>query len=280
MNNILPIMNIRTEKQQIIDFLKNTFKKKHIQNVVIGLSGGIDSMTCLYLLSETLPSQNIFVLHLQYFKKNYDDLKKIVLSLGIPEKNFIVKSIKKPVNVLSNTTIFPDSVTSFIPASAPLKSALSESLSLVPPGKISLGNIMSRTRMIILFDFAKKYNALVCGTENRTEHYLGYFTRFGDAASDIEPIQHLYKTQVFQLATKSGVPQKYIDQKPTAGLWKGQTDENEFGFTYEEADQVLYGYFEKKLNISQLNKLGFQNAEKIIQKVKQNDFKHKVPYTL
>ncbi len=147
-----------------------------------------------------------------------------------------------------------------------------------PSDKVRIGNIMARTRMTILFDLAKKNNALVCGTENKSERLLGYFTRFGDAASDIEPISHLYKTQIYQLAKYLKVPKEVINAKPTAGLWSGQTDEGEFGFTYKEADQILYLYENKKMKIEEIEKLGFKNTEKIIKRVKDNQFKQEVPY--
>lgn len=237
------------EIKRIVLFLRNTFKKQHMNRAVIGLSGGIDSMVCYYLLKKVLPKKNIIAVYLPYQKytpKVY--LKQI--------KNLISISIRKPVDELKKT-IFSGGTES---------------------EKIMLGNIMARVRMIILFDFAKKHNALVCGTENKTEHLLGYFTRFGDAASDIEPISHLYKTQIRQLAKYLWVPKSIIDQHPTAGLWKGQTDEKEFGFSYEEADKVLYLYFEKKFSSRKIQKLGLENAEKIITFATQNAFKLKTPY--
>ena len=100
------------------------------------------------------------------------------------------------------------------------------------------GNIATRMRMILLYDLAKKYQALVLGTENRSEYLLGYYTRFGDEASDLAPIRELYKTQVKQLACYLKIPEKIINKTPTAGMWIGQTDEGEFGFTYKEADGI------------------------------------------
>ena len=142
------------------------------------------------------------------------------------------------------------------------------------------GNVLARTRMILLFDFAKKYDALVCGTENKSEKLLGYFTRFGDSASDIEPLTHLYKTQIYELAKYLKIPKEIIDEKPSAGLWDGQTDEGEFGYTYEEADQVLYQYFYKKKSIKQIKRLGFTNTGKIIKRYNNNLFKKETPYSL
>ncbi len=220
--------------------------EQKIENAVIGLSGGIDSAVSFYLLKRALPLKHIFPIHLSYFPSS------------------------KEANILTEQSIsIKDTVDTCI-----------KSLDINTHDTIRIGNIMARMRMIFLFDFAKKNNALVVGTENKSEHLLGYFTRFGDAASDIEPIQHLYKTQIFELAKYLGVPEEIIAAKPTANLWKGQTDEGEFGFTYQEADQVLYFYFEQKLTLEEITKKGFKNAEKIIKRVKDNEYKHKTPYTL
>ena len=133
--------------------------------------------------------------------------------------------------------------------------------------------------MITLFDNAKKNNALVIGTENRSEHFLGYFTRFGDAASDVEPIQYLYKTQVKRLAKYLELPQSIIDKAPSANLWKEQTDEGQFGFTYKQADPVLFLYFDKKNSAFSIERM-FSGASKIIEFAERNLFKLKVPYVI
>lgn len=135
--------------------------------------------------------------------------------------------------------------------------------------------------MILLYDLSKKYKALVVGTENKTESLLGYYTRFGDEASDIEPIIDLYKTQVKQLAKYLQIPEKIINQAPTAGMWKGQTDEGELGFTYEDADKILFLYTKGK-NIKDLIKEGFDKkvVDLVINKLLDNKFKKEVPYQL
>jgi NAD+ synthase len=196
--------------------LKRTFAEQQIKQAVIGLSEGIDSTTSFFLLREVLPASAIHVAHLYYFKPVFEEIEKEVLASGIPEENIHVLSIREAV----------DSVVKL------------QGIGSDTEGKVRLGNIAARMRMIVLFDLAKHYHGLVVGTENKTENLLSYFTRFGDQASDIEPIAHLYKTQVLQLARHLGVPEGLVKQKPTAGLWQGQTDEGEFGFTYEEADQV------------------------------------------
>lgn len=251
-------INTKQTKQQLISFLKKIFTKQKIEQAVIGLSGGIDSTTSFFLLKEVLPAKNIHVMHLYYFKPVFSDIEKEVRNAGIPVSNIHLLSIKKTVDAIAKLN----------------------HLTTSEADKVRLGNISARVRMIVLFDLAKKVNGLVVGTENKTENLLSYFTRFGDQASDIEPIAHLYKTQVLALAKELGVPEVLINQKPTAGLWKGQTDEGQFGFTYKEADQVLYLHLEKKVSIAQLKKQGFKNAEKILEWRKNNLFKHNVPYVM
>ena len=249
-------INPEQEKDKIVSFLKKTFKEQGIDHAVIGLSGGIDSAVSFFLLKEVLPVKNIHVAHLYYFKPVFSETEKSVRQTGVPAENIHLLSIKKAVDEIIKLE------------------------DVAKNEKIRIGNIAARMRMIILFDLAKKVIGLVCGTENKTENLLSYFTRYGDQASDIEPIAHLYKTQVLQLAKHLGIPDILINQKPTAGLWQGQTDEGQFGFTYEEADQVLYLHLEKNLPVAAIEKQGFKNAKKILDWRKKYLFKHNVPYTL
>jgi len=293
MNKILLNINPSTEKNRIISFIKTTLQKQGFENVIIAMSGGIDSTTSLYLLKDAIAPKNIFVAHLYYFDSHFKDIEGSLKDAKIPKKNIYNISIKPFVKPFQTHL-------GGVMASAPLQPATSEvirtssevnrvrrklhleggRMDSFEVERVRLGNIMARIRMIILYDLSKKHNALVCGTENKSEYFLGYFTRFGDQASDFEPIQHLYKTQVYALAKFLGVPKNIIKKTPTAGLWHGQTDEKEFGFTYEEADQVLYLYYDKKLKLEEIKKKGFTNAEKIIGFSLKNSYKHHAPYTL
>jgi NAD+ synthase len=102
-----------------------------------------------------------------------------------------------------------------------------------------LGNLMARTRMTILYYAANRSSSLVCGTSNRTEYLLGYCTKHGDNAADIQPIVHLLKTDVWDLARYLGVPDSIVSRAPSAGLWPGQTDENELGLSYQDIDAAI-----------------------------------------
>jgi len=269
------LINPKLEKEKIVNFLKKTFKEQKIDKVVLGLSGGIDSTTVLYLLKEVLPGKNIFAVQMDYYprKKFNIDLKGI---------NVVNVSIKKIISEFEKNIVKGEGIEFFFdsgPRKCGAAPAEKKKFDTEPLKKVRLGNIMARVRMIILFDLAKQLNAIVCGTENKSEKLLGYFTRFGDAASDIELISHLYKTQVYQLSKYLKVPEIIINQSPTAGLWDGQTDEDDFGFTYEEADQVLHLYYDKKKKLEEIKK-DFSNMEKIIKRFKNNQFKLKTPYSL
>lgn len=292
MKFLFPSIDPKKEEQRIIAFLEKTLQKTGFKKLIIGLSGGIDSTTSLYLARKVLLPQNIFIAHLYYFQPPTSNIQRICPTLKVPAQNQYIISIKPIVDLFKKTfknMAIDDRISRIdfenrsLKVENPTSSLHHQNQSSIvnhPSSKIRLGNIMTRVRMIILFDLAKKYKALVCGTENKSEHLLGYFTRFGDEASDIEPIQHLYKTQVYQIAKHLKIPKQIIEAKPSAGLWTDQTDEDEFGFSYKEADQVLYLYFEKKQTVEEIKKLGYKNAKKIIDFALKNSFKHNTPYNL
>ena len=259
MNNTFLTINPAEETKRITDFLQHTAERQKISKVVLGLSGGIDSTVSFYLLQKVFTPKQLVVARLSYFPPKHEAIDTVIDQSALSKNHIYRLSIKPLVDAAQKTAEIQNSD---------------------PLSAIRLGNIMARSRMILLYDLARKHDALVCGTENKSEMLLGYFTRFGDEASDIEPIRHLYKSQIYQLATYLGIPKEIITQAPTAGLWQGQTDEGQFGFTYEEADGVLYWYHDKKLNLREISKKGYPNAEKIITHVKINDFKHHVPYSL
>jgi NAD+ synthase len=260
-HNPLPAINPGLEAKKIDDFFRNVVNKTGIRDVVIGWSGGVDSTVALYLLPRVYEPSRIHVLHMPYETDRRNGLAPILEANRIPSHNAHVVELR------------------------PLVDSVWERLAKTTPpdqknGAVRKGNIMARMRMVTLFDFARAKGALVCGTENKSEHFLGYFTRFGDAASDMEPIEHLYKTQVYEMAAFLGLPREIVQRKPSADLWDGQTDEGEFGFTYDEADRVLSLYFDQHVPLKEIEKLGLVRAQEILGYVERNLFKHKTPYRL
>jgi NAD+ synthase len=138
--------------------------------------------------------------------------------------------------------------------------------------KLALANLKPRLRMLTLYYFANKLNYLVCGTGNKSEYKLGYFTKFGDAGADILPLGDLLKTQVRKLAKKLGIPKHIITKPPTAGLWPGQTDESEMGITYAELDDILERIENKREQI-----LAPEKVNRIKQMVKKSEHKRQGP---
>ncbi len=138
---------------------------------------------------------------------------------------------------------------------------------------------MARERMSILYDYSAQQDALVLGTSNKTELFLGYGTIHGDLASAINPIGDLYKTQVWVLSAAVGVPGSIIDKKPTADLWAGQTDEAELGFSYADVDELLHFMIERRYRHDELVELGFapEFVTRVEELVTRSQYKRRMP---
>ncbi len=148
-----------------------------------------------------------------------------------------------------------------------------------PEAALRHGNIMARMRMIVLYDQSEDFGGLVVGTGNKTEILLGYSTIYGDAACAINPIGDLYKTQLRQLAAGLGVPDEIINKPPSADLWAGQTDEDELGFTYEQADQLLYLLVDQRFSPEECVEAGFNEAfvREVVRRIQRNHYKRIMP---
>lgn len=222
---------IDPEETSIIikDFIKTYVKNSGCKSVVIGLSGGVDSALVALLCKETLGKKNtkcVFLPDETTPKNDFKDLDLIIKKLGLP---CVKKDITSLVDDVSKNCI-------------------------VKPDKYALANIKARTRMVLLFEYANMTKSLICGTSNKSELLIGYFTKFGDGAADIQPIGDLYKTQVWELTKYLGLPKPIISKAPTAGLWKGQTDEGEIGLRYRDLDRILF-CLERKIKTDDIAKI-------------------------
>jgi NAD+ synthase len=243
--------------EAVADFIKSAFATAGFAKAVIGVSGGIDSAVSCALSVRALGQANVFPVLMPYGVLSTSGTlaaMSFVQGLNIPISNIVRIDIKPAVDVLA-------------PALGSVDNA-------------RRGNLMARMRMTVLFDQAKKRQALVVGTENKSEHLLGYFTRFGDEASDIEPIRQFYKTHVYELARYLNIPDAILQAKPTAGLWPEQTDEGEFGFTYKEADEILSSLYDDKKSVAEVIAAGFpeNTVRKVKTRVDANMFKQNLPY--
>jgi NAD+ synthase len=241
---------------KLTDFLKISFQHAGFSNAVIGLSGGVDSAVSCVLAVRALGVGHVYPILLPYGSLSTQatlDAMGVIEMLKIPPARVARVDIKPILDPITGKEFGMDNV--------------------------RRGNLMARARMMVLFDHAKKRNALVVGTENKSEYVLGYYTRFGDEASDIEPLRNLYKTQVYEVAHYLGVPQAILAKIPSAGLWEGQTDEGELGFTYKDADEILYLSFDGKKSASEIVAAGFSKdiVDRVLSRVRSNDFKHHLP---
>ncbi len=213
----------------IVEFIRTYAENAERKRLLIGLSGGLDSAVVAKLAERALGKENIYALFLPELSTPLEDFEHAHLIANDLDIHYETIDISPLVHSVRKVC----------------KHELDE---------IALGNIKARFRMLLLYEQANMRNSLVCGASNKTELLIGYFTKYGDGGSDILPIGDMYKTQIYQLAEYLAIPDVIIKKVPTAGLWKGQTDEGELGISYEKLDKILYG-LERKLPISHIAKI-------------------------
>jgi len=247
------LLDVSKVRKILIDFIRNELTRTNFQQVVIGLSGGLDSSLACYLAVEALGAGHVLAIRMPYSSSSPESLEHAQLVIQATQ----VKSQTIPISGMADALIMR----------SPEMSAFRK------------GNIMARSRMIVLFDQSAANNALVVGTGNKTEILLGYSTLYGDAACAFNPLGDLYKTQIRQLARAMGLPEVIIQKPPSADLWVGQTDEGELGFTYDEVDQLLYLLVEKHKSIEECETAGFDRkfVEQVLARIRQYRFKRVMP---
>jgi NAD+ synthase len=250
-------MDFSEAQKRICRFIKEYVENAGAKGIVLGLSGGIDSGTIAALSSLAIGGENVLALMLpekeNFNQKDIDDAKvvadKFRLQTQICDMSSVLECFYKGIPVFE------------------------------PKDRLCKGNIKARTRMVYLYYYANKLNRIVCGSSDKSETMMGYFTKWGDAAADITPIMDLYKTQVRKLAIHLGIPEKLALKPSTPALWPNQTAENELGIKYETLDLILYG-LERFMAIEEIaNQLSIQKS--IVEKVKTrwlaNEHKRRMP---
>lgn len=216
------VQDIGEVAQELQAWLRRHIDEAGARGAVFGLSGGLDSAVVGALCRRVLGENCLgLIMPCHSLPEDTEDARLVAESLGIPYR-----------------------VVDLSPVYDVMLGALGEEPD--SPGgtgarQIDMGraNLKPRLRMTALYHFANSNNYLVVGSENRSEWEIGYFTKYGDGGSDLLPLAGLLKTDIYELAQYFGVPEKIIRRVPSAGLWHGQTDEEELGFSYDVLDRYL-----------------------------------------
>jgi NAD+ synthase len=244
---------------KITRFIKDYVLKSKAKGIVLGLSGGIDSSTVAALSAKAIGGNNVLGLILPeeetYNPKDIEHAKLVAEKFGLKTETIDITPALEAFQKL--IPIFDDK------------------------DKLCKGNLKARTRMIYLYYYANRLSLIVCGSSDKSETMIGYFTKWGDVAADISPIMDLYKTQVKKLARHIGIPKEIVEKPPSPTLWPGQTAEEELGLKYETLDLILYGleHFMKTEEIAE--QLGLQKAlvEKVKKRWQNMEHKRRMPLT-
>ncbi|MFX1567882.1 MAG: NAD+ synthase [Promethearchaeota archaeon] len=225
---------------EIQNWIKNYINSAQVDGIVVGLSGGIDSAVTSSLCVKSIGKDKVIGLGLpcSSIPQDLKDAEKMAKLLGI-------KFIR-----IELTSIYDE----FIKVTEPLfKSSL-----------IAKANLKPRLRMMAVYFVGQSFGKfLVAGTSNRTELAIGYFTKYGDGGVDFEPIGELYKCEVREIAKLLHVPEEIIKKPPSAGLWEGQTDEDDIGLTYDVLDEIIFR-IDNEYDLKDLNQEDVDRVKKMM----------------
>ncbi len=253
----LPEIEPAQAAEVIVGFIRSQMEQTGFSQLVIGLSGGVDSATVAFLAARAIGPENLLAVRMPYrtsSEASETDALRVVTALGCQTELVDITPMVDPM------------------------------LALIEEGEgaelnVRRGNVMARQRMIVLYDRSAQFDALVVGTSNKTESLLGYGTLHGDMAAALAPIGDLYKTQLRAVARELGVPDKVVAKPPSADLWPGQTDEGELGRSYESLDQALFALVDRRWTVDRCVAAGLERdlVEWVASRVARMEFKRQLP---
>lgn len=222
-------MNLKNYLNYLVEWVKQSVLKANAKGVIIGISGGIDSALVARIGQLAFPENHLAV---------------------------IMPCESDPIDEkYANELVFNNNINSIKVDLSSVFHYFKTSFENNQPSNLALANSKARLRMTTLYALAQTNNYLVLGTDNACEWHIGYFTKYGDGGCDLAPIIHLLKQDVETFARYLNVTSTIINRKPTAGLWSGQTDENELGFTYKILDDYLQGLPINQEDQNKINKM-------------------------
>ncbi|CAN5754898.1 NAD+ synthase [soil metagenome] len=239
----------------IAEFIRAQLRQAGFERALLGLSGGIDSAIVAYLVADALGAERLLAVLMPYRTSS-------------PESRADAEEVVRRIGCASELVDISPMVDAYFDADGRRDAS-----------PLRRGNLMARTRMMVLYDHSVTWNGLVVGTGNKTETLIGYTTLWGDSASAFNPIGDLYKSQIRQIAADMGMPEEIINKAPSADLWPGQTDEAEVGFSYAEIDRILFRLVDGRRSIDEVVAEGFERAtvERVDRMVAGAEFKRQVP---
>lgn len=253
-------LNLQSTKSRIERFIKGYVEKRGARGVVIGVSGGVDSCTTAALASLALGGSRVLDVVLPEGEEVHD-------TTDVQRSRTVAKKFGFGLEVVN---ISPTLRVCF--ASLPIYDATDE---------FSKGNLKTRIRMVYTHYYANRLNRLVCGTSDKSEIMMGYFTKWGDAAADVSPLMDLYKTQVRKLASYIGIPKDIIAKSSTPTLWQGHGAEKGSDIGYETLDLILFGLerFMTTRDIAEQLNLPMKPVEGIKSRWLASEHKRRIPLT-
>lgn len=238
----------------IVRFIAETVQLAGANGVVVGLSGGLDSALVTRLAVQALGPGKVHTIYMPSRSSPADDERATT-------------SLSRLWGTIHQTI----PIDSMVSAATATMNAWDD--------RLAVGNIMARSRMMVLYHLARKRGLLVLGTGNRSEIMMGYFTKHGDGACDALPIGRLFKTEVRAISRNLGIPDEFLSRPPSAGLWEGQTDESELGVAYTVLDGILMAYCDGMSTNDIAKSTGSSKSivESIVKRVESNRHKSEMP---